>query len=63
MIKYNITPNQEREFWKTKVLGNWIKPNYNCPACNQLSLKLKLIKSVPNPYKLQCNKEKCRFKK
>ena len=60
MNKYNLSIEEERDFWKTKVLVDWIKPNYKCSACNQLSLKLKKIKSIANPYKYQCNKAKCR---
>ena len=60
MNKYNLSIEEERDFWKTKVLVDWIKPNYKCSACNQLSLKLKKIKSIANLYKYQCNKAKCR---
>lgn len=31
-----------------------------CPNCTLPTLKLKKIKSIINPYKLQCNKSKCR---
>ena len=57
MNKYNLSIEEERDFWKTKILVDWIKPNYKCSACNQLSLKLKKIKSYANPYKYQCNKQ------
>ena len=36
--------------------------NYNtrCPNCALETLKLKKLKSIVNPYKLQCNKSKYR---
>lgn len=35
-------------------------PKNKCPSCNNISLNLKKIKSISNPFNLQCNKAKCR---
>ena len=43
-----------------KVLNKWIKYNTKCPNCSLESLQLKNTKSISNPFKLQCNKSKCR---
>ena len=58
--KYNIEIGSEREFWKRKVLMKLILYDTKCPSCNAYTLKLKNIKSICNPYKLQCNKAKCK---
>lgn len=42
------------------VIDKWIKYNTILPSCNKYSLKLKKIKSIANPLKLQCNNYKCR---
>ena len=60
MNKYNIPYEEEHQFWINKVWKGWIQPNNKCPACNNISLNLKKIKSIANPYKLQCNKSNCR---
>ena len=60
MNKYHIPLEEERQFWINKVLKDWIQPNNRCPACNNISLNLKKIKSIANPFKLKCNKAKCR---
>ena len=55
MNKYNIPLEleEERQFLKKKVLTEWIQPNNKCPACNEISLNLKKIKSIANH--LNCN--------
>ena len=58
--KYNIDIISERNLWMNNIINNWIKINNRCPNCNQISLKLKKIKSVINPLKLQFNKASCR---
>lgn len=58
--KYNIEIGSEREFWKRKVFLNWIVYDTKSPTFNVYTLKLKNIKSICNPYKLQCNKPKCK---
>jgi len=53
--KYHMSIDVEREFWTKKVLNIWIKLDDKCTSCNQISLKLKKINSIANPYKYQCN--------
>ena len=60
MNKYNIPLEEERLFWINKVLKDWIQPNNKCLSCNNISLNLKKIKSIANPFKMPCNKAKCR---
>ena len=56
---YNITLESKKDFWRTKVLNKWINYKTRCPNSVLETLKLKKIKSIVNPYKLQCNKAKC----
>ena len=58
--KYNISIESEREYWLKNILNDWIKYNTKCSNCKKYSLKLKKIKSVANPFKLQCSNYKCR---
>ena len=58
--KYKKNIDTEREYWMKTVLDKWIKYNTKCPSYNKNSLKLKKIKSVANPLKLQWNYYKCR---
>ena len=44
----------------SNIVDKWIKIDYRCPNYNQISLKLKKIKSAVNPLKLQSNKSNCR---
>ena len=60
MNKYNITLEEEPQFWINKVLKDWIQTNNKCPSCNNILLNLKKIKSIANPFKMQCNKAKLR---
>ena len=39
--KYNIDINTERNFWMNNIINNWIRIDYKCPNCKQISLKLK----------------------
>ena len=59
-FKYNITIESERKYWMNNILNKWINYYTTCPNCKLPTLKLKNIKSVINPFKLQCNKSKCR---
>ena len=58
--KYSINIKGERDYWFKHVLDKWIKYETICPSCSKNMLKLKKIKSIANPYKLQCNNYKCR---
>ena len=50
--KYNIDKYTERNFWMNNIINNWIRIDYKCHNCKQISLKLKKIKSAVNPLKL-----------
>ena len=58
--KYHISIKQEISYCLDKILDKWIKIHIICPSFNNATLKLKKVKSLPNPLKLQCNQYKCR---
>ena len=58
--KYKLNIDTERELQMKNVLDKLIKYNTICPSYNKYSLKLKKIKQIANPLKLQCNYYKCR---
>ena len=51
--KYKISLENENTFGITKVIDNWIASDNKCPSCNLKTLKLKKIKSIFNPFKIQ----------
>ncbi len=57
--KYHISIKEERSYL-LDILDNWIKIPILYLSCNQATLKLKKGKKLPNPFKLQCNKYKCK---
>ena len=57
-IKHSI--EEKHLLRRNKVLTEWMNPDNKCSGCNENSLNLKKVKSIANPFKLQCNKVKCR---
>jgi len=56
LSKYKITLDVEREFCTKKIFNIWNKLDFKCTSWNQISLKIKKINRITNPYKYQCNK-------
>ena len=61
--KFHLSIDNEYQFWLNNIINIniWINPDYKCPNCFKLSLKIKkYIKFLSNPVKLQCSKKNCR---
>lgn len=39
--KYYLSYNNEYQFWKNNIINKWIIPEYKCPNCNKITLKIK----------------------
>ena len=52
---YNKSIKSERKFIIDNIMDKWIDIKTKYPSCDKLSLKLKKVKSLPNPIKFQCN--------